>query len=270
MMFSGLRSRPRVCAKWTASHTCMSTRRFHSLTGDAPVHHVDLAQLPDHDVLGLEVAVDDAARVREVDRVAHLHEHAQVPLEQVAVVEALAHRLGVVHEVAPLGPLDAHEQDERRARLVHRDVVHGDDVGVLHVARDPGLLQQLDGVGLGGGLTLEALHGHLAAHGHLVGQQHLAHATLTQQVPHVHAAPAHASRRDGLQQLERALGGLVRQQRRLDGPRGRPLNGVGVDRERPEDVVEGKLRGVAHGVLLHVGSLTRPGEAVILRHPAPG
>jgi hypothetical protein len=45
--------------------------------GAAPVHHVDLAVAADHDVVGLEVAVHDAAAVRERQRVAHLDEALQ-------------------------------------------------------------------------------------------------------------------------------------------------------------------------------------------------
>src|SRR5690606_17951104 len=108
--------------------------------GDPPVHHVQYAQLPDPDVLGLEITLDDAPRVGEVDRVTDLHQHAQVPLQEVAVVEALTHRLRVVHQVRPLRALDAHQQDQGRARGVHRDVVDRDDVRVLHVSGDPGLL----------------------------------------------------------------------------------------------------------------------------------
>ena len=45
--------------------------------GQAPVHDEDLAELPDHDVLGLEVAVDDPPAVGVADGVDHLEEDAQ-------------------------------------------------------------------------------------------------------------------------------------------------------------------------------------------------
>jgi hypothetical protein len=40
----------------------------------APVHHQHLPEVPDHDVVGLEVAVDDAPRVGKADGVAGLEE----------------------------------------------------------------------------------------------------------------------------------------------------------------------------------------------------
>ena len=47
---------------------------------DAPVEHVDLAEIAEHDVRGLEIAMDDAARVRELDREADVGERAQQAL----------------------------------------------------------------------------------------------------------------------------------------------------------------------------------------------
>ena len=58
--------------------------------GDAPVHDVDRAELPDHDVLGLEVAVDHTASVSERDGLADLLEDRQEPG---AILETV-HRFG--------------------------------------------------------------------------------------------------------------------------------------------------------------------------------
>jgi hypothetical protein len=44
---------------------------------DAPVHHVDLTESADHDVLGLQVAMHHAVRVREGDRLEDPVEHAK-------------------------------------------------------------------------------------------------------------------------------------------------------------------------------------------------
>ena len=44
---------------------------------DAPVHHVDLAEAADHHVLGLQVAMHDAVRVRERDGIEDAAEHGQ-------------------------------------------------------------------------------------------------------------------------------------------------------------------------------------------------
>jgi hypothetical protein len=148
---------------------------------DAPVGHVDLAQLADEHVLGLEVAVDEAPRVREVHRVADPRHHVQVPLQQVRRPEALLHRGRVVHELAPLHAVDALQHDERLARVRRRDVVDRDDVGVLELADDPRLLQQpRDGRGRAR-LGAHLLDRHLAAQRLLLGQVHHAHAALAQQ-----------------------------------------------------------------------------------------
>ena len=60
--------------------------------GDPPVDHVDLAEAADHHVVELDVAVDDAAAVREVQGVARGHEDLHVRVEPVARVgEDFAH-----------------------------------------------------------------------------------------------------------------------------------------------------------------------------------
>ena len=60
--------------------------------GQAPVHHLDLAEGPDHDVLRLEVAVDDAAGVGVGDGLADLLEHGEEPAAVGARVRPLGER----------------------------------------------------------------------------------------------------------------------------------------------------------------------------------
>src|SRR4029077_9696448 len=45
--------------------------------GEAPVHHKDFAEGADHDVCGLQVAVENAARMREGDGIANAQKNAQ-------------------------------------------------------------------------------------------------------------------------------------------------------------------------------------------------
>ena len=45
--------------------------------GDSPVHHIDLAEVADHDVLRLDIAVDHAPAVGEGHRIADLAEDLQ-------------------------------------------------------------------------------------------------------------------------------------------------------------------------------------------------
>ena len=54
---------------------------------DAPVEQVDLAELADHHVVGLEVAVDDTLVVREPHRVQDRHQDGDVPRQQVGRAE---------------------------------------------------------------------------------------------------------------------------------------------------------------------------------------
>ena len=47
------------------------------ICGKAPVHDLDLAEAPHHDVGWFQVAVDDAPAVGKADRLAHLQERLQ-------------------------------------------------------------------------------------------------------------------------------------------------------------------------------------------------
>ena len=93
---------------------------------DAPVHHDHLAELADHHVLRLEVAMDDAPRVREGDRLADPREQAQ--------------RLGE-REARPRERIDpgaAHPLHHVEGASVAEGpgVVDGDDAGVLEPRQD--------------------------------------------------------------------------------------------------------------------------------------
>ena len=76
--------------------------------GEAPVNHQRFAVGPQHDVVGFEIAVEDAAAVGVGDGVAHVHEARQQPpqfqaarprvlLARVPLVEVLE---GVLETVA--------------------------------------------------------------------------------------------------------------------------------------------------------------------------
>ena len=99
---------------------------------DAPVEHVDLAVVAEHDVRGLEIAVHDAARVRELDREADVDERAQQRLERPAIRQALGER-------------DAREPLHREVRLALRigaELVHRHDRRVIEARLDPRLAQE--------------------------------------------------------------------------------------------------------------------------------
>ena len=93
---------------------------------DAPIEKVDLAVAPEHDVAWLQIEVDDAARVCEVDGVADLHESSEVLLSLGAVLKG----------ERPVDALDTlHEQQRCVLTAVQR--VYRYYVGVLELAAQP-------------------------------------------------------------------------------------------------------------------------------------
>ena len=100
---------------------------------DAPVQDHDFSEIAQHHVLGLDIAMHDAAGVCEGDRVGDLHQDVQV----------FALRLGL--DVARPGrafhPLHAVEQ---RPIMVAAKVVDGDDIGMFQFARNNRFGKELD------------------------------------------------------------------------------------------------------------------------------
>ena len=98
---------------------------------DAPVEHVDLAEVTDHDVRRLEIAVHDVMLVRELDGAAHVDERAQQ-----ALARPRALRLRQRHAGEPL------HREERQAPRVATDLVYGHDRRVLQARLDLRLAQE--------------------------------------------------------------------------------------------------------------------------------
>jgi hypothetical protein len=148
---------------------------------ETPVHHVGLAQAPDHDVGGLEVAVHDALLVRERDRLAHLEQHAE-RARAVPSVLALAREL---EHLLQLEPLDEPHREVDAPVGVDPELVHRHDAGVLELAGDLGFLEEAlehaRGRGIGRLRALAAarerdLHGERAAQVRVPHAQDRAHA----------------------------------------------------------------------------------------------
>ena len=76
---------------------------------EPPIEDVDVAEIAEHDVRGLEIAMDDAARVRELDREADICERAQQAL---AICDRARHQVGERHAGEAL------HREERAAALV--------------------------------------------------------------------------------------------------------------------------------------------------------
>jgi hypothetical protein len=137
--------------------------------GYAPVQQVHLAEVPDHDVVGLDVAVQHATAVGESTRLADLQDDLDVALERRARVDQLV----------PRTPADAlHDHGRAFGVLHHR--VHRHDVRVLELARDDGLFEQLSRGPFRG--RVRALHRHLAQEGALLGEPDSGHPALAQHV----------------------------------------------------------------------------------------
>ena len=112
--------------------------------GQAPVHHQDLAELADHEVVGLEVAVHHAAAVGEGHGLADAGEGVEEAAERPPG--------GRLHEAVGPGRL-VHLFDDgaqgAAAHLLHGEpeagvgqhavIVDGDDARVLELGGDPGL-----------------------------------------------------------------------------------------------------------------------------------
>ena len=99
-------------------------------TGDAEVHHAQLAVIQQHNILGLDIPVHDAVGVGMLQRLEDLGDEVHgLPAGKLAapLVEVLpqGHAVHILH-------------DDILQIIVHRDIVHLDDVRVI---------QQRDGLG---------------------------------------------------------------------------------------------------------------------------
>jgi hypothetical protein len=144
--------------------------------GRAEVADLDVVALGKQDVRGLDVAMDHAVLERVVERAAHLedHQHRLAHRQEVRLRAKLLERAArhVLHHDVALVPLD------------HR-VVHADDVGVVQLAGERGLVQEqlLEALGFllaHLGVALRDLHGDLAVVERVLGEVHEGRGALAQ------------------------------------------------------------------------------------------
>ncbi len=111
--------------------------------GETPVEEIDLAERPDHDVLGLHVPVHDAARVGVMEDVGDLLHDPHAPLDRERLERFVVSRAEELDD-APDRLLALHEAHDvvELPRLVGPHVVHGDDPRVLELGRDLGLAEE--------------------------------------------------------------------------------------------------------------------------------
>ena len=151
-------------------------RRPRERRRDPPVDEVDLAVAPDHHVLGLDVAMEDAAAVRELDRSTHVREDAEVRGEPIHVrrEDGPERVLRVAEERRPVDALDALHHEQRTAAVVDAERVHRDDAGMLERSGEPCLAKE-PRTGRGGGVLLQRLHRHVAIERTLAREVDAAH-----------------------------------------------------------------------------------------------
>ena len=135
---------------------------------DAEVHHLHVAVGLDHDVLRLDVAVDDILVMRDGKRLAHL----RADFGNLALVERAAlHDAGL-----EVGAADVLHDDEVRA-VVLTPVVNVHDVGALQVGGRRGLLAEaLCECGVRCVLGQHHLYGNAAPEDVVLSLVHLGHA----------------------------------------------------------------------------------------------
>jgi len=189
----------------------------------APVHHVDLAEVPDHHVGGLEVAVDHAFAVRVGHPLARAQDHRQ-RARLVPAFLAGEHEVEHVLEVAALHEL---HREVDAAVAVQAQLVHRDDAGVVELAGHLRLFEEarelvrLD-------LWRAAARGRLA-----LAEDHL-HREMAAQIAVPHAQDrAHAAARDlALELVARGREALLAETaHELAGGRDRRLAGRRVERD---------------------------------------
>ncbi|MQY16850.1 hypothetical protein SRB5_70530 [Streptomyces sp. RB5] len=182
--------------------------------GDAEVQDGEVALGADHDVAGLEVAVDDRDGVHGGEDRAELGGHGGGPVAGVRLV------LGeVVGEVGALNVL----HDEVQLVAVGPRVVHGDQPRMPDAGGDPAFAQeaaaQVAGLGAVGRARVEQLDGDAAFEGVVVALPDLAHAALADERgelvtarddPSVHRRPSWSRRRRSLSSSSSACTAAIR------------------------------------------------------------
>ena len=125
------------CARWLDQISRLRGD-LGQLLGQSPIDDERLAELAEHDVFGLEVAVDHALAVGVGDGLAHALQHgdgAGQPPEGIAGVMGADHGLEVL-------ALHALHREVGRAPVVEADLVDGHDARVVELGQDLRLREQ--------------------------------------------------------------------------------------------------------------------------------
>ena len=144
--------------------------------GEPEVQHLDLSVGGHHDVAGLEVAVDDALLVGDLDGLGDLHADAG----------GFLHRQRSPSDLLGEGLSLGHLHHEEALALDVLEAVDPRDVGVGERREDAGLaLEPLQPLHVFGEALGQHLEGHVAAELRVLGPPDLAHAALAQLRAHL-------------------------------------------------------------------------------------
>src|SRR2546427_3175718 len=138
----------RVAAVLLGRHVA---RRAHDETGDAPVEDEDLAELADHHILRLEIAMNDAMRMRKGHCVAHAQEDREARV-----------RIGRRRPAIEALPAHTFHRIEQTAVCQPAEVVNGHHARMLEPRQDARLLLKMLGQGLIADKRIEHLDRYLA------------------------------------------------------------------------------------------------------------
>ncbi len=106
--------------------------------GEPPVHHVRLAELADHHVRRLQVAVGDALGVSVGDRLADARQDA----EGARSAPAFLPLTGKLEHGFQIASLHQTHREEQPPLAIDADVVKGHDAGVVQLSGDLRLVQE--------------------------------------------------------------------------------------------------------------------------------
>ena len=154
--------------------------------GDAEVEHLGVAAVGNHQVLGLEIAMDDAGGMGRTKRVRHLHEKLERTLEvETAGLDRLAQRLPR-HELHRDVEHRRSERDAVPFRRALTDVVDRDDVRMVQRGCGSGFLDKtLEPVRIPGHVLTQDLQRQVAAEHRIARHVDFAHPATSDQAQNV-------------------------------------------------------------------------------------
>lgn len=96
-------------------------------TPRCPIQHVHLAELADHDVVRLHVAMHDSAAMRKTERIGDLNQGPKMPIQNVLGPEPTPHLVGIPQQLGPSCPRACVELGRARHRRFFRScaLLHG-------------------------------------------------------------------------------------------------------------------------------------------------